>query len=566
MNIFLVLVVYNTRTSTFCMPMHRTFLHPNATPSSMSGQMSRQLEEVNAEEQAKLAGLPYIDLHLSPADLNAISLFTEDEAEQAEGLPFSKDHTTIRIATTNPDNALLKQKVAELEQHFTVKVYIASRTGLRYALNFFKHVVTPPTHVSEEVRLDVAISYAEKVQQLSATIAEPSVGDVVDAMFGLAMQLGASDIHIEPEGALVRIRFRVDGVLQDLFRVPKTIQRSLLSRLKIIAKLKINIENVPQDGRITFFWGADPVDVRVSTLPSAYGEGVVMRLLGVGAISLKVDDLGLIGRSKEIIDAELQKPNGMIVTTGPTGSGKTTTLYAFLNELNDPGIKIITIEDPVEYKLQGIQQTPIDHSVDFNFAKALRAILRQDPDVVMVGEIRDAETADTALQASLTGHVVLSTLHTNDAFGAVPRLVTMGVKPFVIAPGLNAVIAQRLVRRLCEACKVVRKLPEQLGQTVESILKAIPEAAHVQLPAEQVYFHAPGCEQCHNLGYKGRIGIYEVIQVNSVVKEMILKEATMGELKAQAIQDGTVTMIQDGLLKALQGITDVEEVFRVAGE
>lgn len=528
--------------------------------------MSRQLEEVNAEEQAKLAGLSYINLHLSPADLNVISLFTEEEAKQAEAVPFSKDHTTIRIATTNPNNALLREKITELEKRFTVKLYIASRTGLMYALNFYKHVVTPPAHVSEDVRLDVTVAYEEKVKQMSAAVGEVSVGEIIDTAFGLAMRLGASDIHVEPEGALIRVRFRVDGVLQDLLRIPKTIQRSLLSRIKILSHLKINVENVPQDGRITFFWGEQAVDVRVSTLPSAYGEGVVMRLLGVGAISLTVGDLGLIGRSKEIIVAELQKPNGMIVTTGPTGSGKTTTLYAFLNELNDPGVKIITIEDPVEYKLQGIQQTPIDHSVDFNFAKALRAILRQDPDVVMVGEIRDAETADTALQASLTGHVVLSTLHTNDAFGAVPRLVTMGVKPFVIAPGLNAVIAQRLVRRLCESCKVATQLSEELQQMVSRILASIPAAAGVTLPAEQVFFHAPGCDKCHNLGYKGRIGIYEVIQVNSVVKEMILKEATMGELKAQAIKDGTVTMVQDGLLKALQGITDVEEVFRVAGE
>lgn len=546
--------------------MHRSFLHPNTTPANASTQLSRQLEEVNAEEQAKALGLPYINLHLSPADLNVIGLFTEEEARQAEGLPFSKDHTTIRLATINPQNALFQEKVRLLQEHYSVKIYITSRAGFLYALNFYKHVVTPPAHVSEDIRPATTVRYMERAEQITRAQQEVSVGELLDVCFGLAMQLGASDIHIEPEESLVKVRLRVDGVLQDLLHIPKPAQRSLLSRLKIVARLKINVENVPQDGRITFYWGTDPVDVRVSTLPSAYGEGVVMRLLGVGAVSLRVDDLGLIGRSKEIVEVELQKPNGMIVTTGPTGSGKTTTLYAFLNELNDPGVKIITIEDPVEYKLQGIQQTPIDHSVDFNFAKALRAILRQDPDVVMVGEIRDTETADTALQAALTGHVVLSTLHTNDAFGAIPRLVTMGVKPFVIAPGLNAVIAQRLVRRICEACKVAATLPDQLRQTVDQLLAGIPEAAHVTLPSERVFFHAPGCDQCHNLGYKGRIGIYEVIQVNEVLKEMVLKEATMGELKVQAIKDGTVTMVQDGLLKALQGITDVEEVFRVAGE
>jgi type II secretory ATPase GspE/PulE/Tfp pilus assembly ATPase PilB-like protein len=339
----------------------------------------------------------------------------------------------------------------------------------------------------------------------------------------------------------------------------------LVARLKILSKLKLNVDNLPQDGRITFQYLGKPVDVRVSTLPSAYGEGIVMRLLGTGAVNLKVSELGFEGRAKNIVEESLQRPNGMIITTGPTGSGKTTTLYAFLNELNETGVKIITLEDPVEYKLEGIQQTPIDHTVDFNFAKALRAVLRQDPDIVMVGEIRDAETAEAGLQAALTGHVVLSTLHTNDAAGAVPRLITMGVKPFVIAPALNAVIAQRLVRKLCEACKQPIKLDPSVLEKVILWLKQIPENSEVTVPEKKEFFHSPGCEACHNLGYKGRIGIYEVIQVNDAMKELILKNASTTDVKKQAIADGMITMLQDGLLKALAGVTDVEEVFRVAG-
>jgi type IV pilus assembly protein PilB len=527
------------------------------------------MEEANTEEQAKSLGLGYINLHAFPADLNTLALFSEVEAQQAEAVPFSRDHNELRIAAVNPQNQLLKTKIAELSARYTVKLYVVSKSGLAYALTFYKHVVTAHAHVEEDIRLQSSVDYIALVagfkdqpDKQKATNTTEFVGN----LFGVAMQLSASDIHLEPEDHLVKVRFRVDGVLQDLLHIDKSLQGPVISRIKILSKLKLNVENLPQDGRLTFQWGTEPVDVRVSSLPSAYGEGVVLRLLGVGAVRLKLDDLGLTGRSYKIIETELQKPNGMIVTTGPTGSGKTTTLYAFLNELNDPGVKIITIEDPVEYKLQGIQQTPIDHNVDFSFAKALRAILRQDPDIVMVGEIRDAETAETALQAALTGHIVLSTLHTNDSFGALPRLVTMGAKPFIIAPAINAVIAQRLVRRLCEKCKTTVTLEQALAGRVEQVLNAIPKAAAVDLPGSLQFYHAPGCSECHGLGYKGRIGIYEVIHINDSMKELILKGASMLDMKKQAIVDGTLTMAQDGLLKALSGVTDVEEVFRVAGE
>ncbi len=546
--------------------MSNSFLKPD-TSTSKGKVFSRQLEEVNATSQAKLLGLPYINLYLSPADLNSISLFTEAEAAASQAIPFSRDHEVIRVATTNPENPLLQQKLNELGKKYTVKLYVASKAGFTYALNFYKHVVTPPEHTNDTVRLSSTVNYLEKSKKTISSTGESLrglVGENVDLLFGLAMQLGASDIHIEPEEGVVKVRFRVDGVLQDLIHFSKPEQKNLLARIKIIAKLKLNTESIPQDGRLTFIWDESAVDVRVSTLPSAYGEGVVMRLLGVGAVNLKIEDLGLVGKSKEVIEKQLARPNGMIITTGPTGSGKTTTLYAFLNELNEPGVKIITIEDPVEYRLEGVQQTPIDHAVDFGFAKALRAILRQDPDIVMVGEIRDAETADTALQAALTGHVVLSTLHTNDAFGAIPRLITMGVKPFVIAPAINAVIAQRLVRRLCDSCKRTYQLPAALLEKITTTLATLPSGPVVVTGSE--FYTAPGCAACHGLGYKGRVGVYEVIEVNDVIKELILREASTSELKAQALTDGTLTMLQDGLMKALQGITDVEEVFRVVGE
>lgn len=549
--------------------MSKNFLQSNKTTLSDSlSRMNRQMEEANTEEKARLFGLPYVNLHAFPADLNTLSLFSEPEATEAEAVPFSRDHNELRIAAVDPHNQLLQTKIAELSSRFTIKTYVVSKSGLTYALTFYKNVVTPHAHVIEEVRLSSSQNYVEAATRLKDANLQKGINitELVGNLFGLAMQLQASDIHIEPEDHLIKVRLRVDGVLQDMLHIDKSLQSALVSRIKILSKLKLNVANLPQDGRMTFLWDTAPIDVRVSSLPSAYGEGLVLRLLGVGAVRLKLKDLGLVGRSYTIIETELQKPNGMIVTTGPTGSGKTTTLYAFLNELNDPGVKIITIEDPVEYKLEGIQQTPIDHNVDFSFAKALRAILRQDPDIVMVGEIRDGETADTALQAALTGHIVLSTLHTNDSFGAVPRLMTMGAQPFIIAPAINAVIAQRLVRRLCEHCKTTIALEPALLQHVQTMLQAIPPAAATILPDPLQFYHATGCDQCHGLGYKGRVGIYEVIHVNDAMKDLILKSASMLELKKQAINDGTLTMAQDGLVKALQGMTDVEEVFRVAGD
>ena len=529
---------------------------------------NRQLQEEAAQVQARQANLPYLNLHNFPIDLQVLGLFSKEEAETAESLPFYRDVHDLRIGTRNPANQLLKQKVIELSKKYQVTLYLISKASFEQTLKFYAKVATPKSTFDETVRVEKAQDFSAILKELAdeGVQQKKTASELLTDIFGAAMFFKASDIHLEPEEHFIKVRLRIDGVLQDMLHLAKGLQKSIMSRLKILSKLKINIENLPQDGRITFYYLQRPIDVRVSTLPSAYGEGTVMRLLGTGAVNLKLKDLGFQGRSHDIVEAELQKPNGMIITTGPTGSGKTTTLYAFLNELNQPGVKIITLEDPVEYKLEGIQQTPIDHTVDFDFAKGLRAILRQDPDIVMVGEIRDLETADTAMQAALTGHVVLSTLHTNDAAGAIPRLYNMGAKPFVIAPALNAVIAQRLVRRLCPKCIKPAVLSPVVLSRAKMLLEAIPPKAEVNLPKELQFYHAEGCSECHGLGYSGRIGIYEVIQVTDTVKDLIQKEVSMTDLKKQAIADGMVSMAQDGLLKALQKITDVEEVFRVAGD
>lgn len=530
--------------------------------------MNRKMEEEAVSEKAKKLQIPYVSLRNFPIDLIVLAILSEEEAKEAGAVTFFRENTDLRIAVIDPSNALLQKKLEELSKEYKISLYLVSKSSLNDAIRFYAKVMTPKLQKGEVIVADDKTDYEAVLNLLKEEVAQKKKNstDLISDMFGIAMFFKASDIHFEPEEHIVKVRFRVDGVLQDLLHFSKDLQKSLVTRIKIVSHLKINVENLPQDGRITFYWGKEPIDVRVSSLPSAYGEGVVMRLLATTATSLKLDDLGFRGKAYEIIEQEIQKPNGFIVTTGPTGSGKTTTLYAFLNQLNEPGVKIITIEDPVEYKLEGVSQTPIDHNVDFSFAKALRAILRQDPDIVMVGEIRDQETAETALQAALTGHVVLSTLHTNDASGAIPRLLTMGAKPYIISPALNAVIAQRLVRRLCVACKTPAEISPTMLERISHILKDISPASETKVPEKLQFFHSPGCKECHNLGYKGRMGIYEVIQVNSAVKEMVLKEASMGDIKKQAVSDGMVTMVQDGLLKALEGITDIEEVFRVAGE
>lgn len=548
--------------------MSKTFLQ--STQSDLARTLSdvnRRMEEEQAVNKAGALGLPYVNLQRFPVDLNVLGLFSEDEARQAQSFPFYKELHDVRIATVSPNNAVLKEKIKALSEKYKISLYFISTASYDQMLKLYSKVLTPKNDYHETIIIKEKQDFSKVLSELTDESAQKAknITDLLSLIFAAAMSVEASDIHIEPEAGFVKLRFRVDGVLQDVLHVAKDLQHSLMSRIKILSKLKLNVENLPQDGRISFYYLEKPVDVRVSTLPSAYGEGIVMRLLGIGAVNLKVNELGFTGRAKDIIEEALARPNGMIITTGPTGSGKTTTLYAFLNELNEPGVKIITLEDPVEYKLEGIQQTPIDHTVDFNFAKALRAVLRQDPDIVMVGEIRDAETAEAGLQAALTGHVVLSTLHTNDAAGAVPRLITMGVKPFVISPALNAIIAQRLVRKLCENCKVPIKLDPVVLEKVLLWLKQISPNSGVTVPEKKEFYHSKGCDVCHKLGYKGRIGIYEVISVNEAMKQLILVNASTTDVKKQAMADGMTTMLQDGLLKALQGVTDVEEVFRVAG-
>ncbi len=529
---------------------------------------TRKMVEEQAQSKARTLNMQYVNLQGFPIDLNVLGMFSEAQATACEALPFFRETRDLRIATTNPQNPGLLEQIKTLSTKYKVTLYLISDLSFKQTLNFYKKVVMPQTHYQEQIHIDQPETFVDLSKRINQEVsaAATTATKLVTDIFSLAMSAEASDIHLEPDETFIKVRLRIDGVLQDVTHVPKAMQKSLVTRIKVLSKLKLNVEDQPQDGRLTFLYQQALIDMRVSILPSGYGEGLVLRLLGIGAVNLKLNDLGLRLEAQKVIEKILARPNGMVITTGPTGSGKTTTLYAFLNELNEPGIKIITLEDPIEYKLSGIQQTPIDHHTDFNFAKGLRAVLRQDPDVVMVGEIRDQETAETALQAALTGHIVLSTLHTNDAAGAIPRLITMNVKPFVIAPAVNAIMAQRLVRKICQVCKTEANVDASTLASVKKVLAAIPKASGVPIPEAITLFHSPGCSECNNLGYKGRIGIYEVLTVDDSMQELILKESPSLTIRRAAVAAGMVTMLQDGLLKALDGITDIEEVFRVAGE
>jgi len=384
-----------------------------------------------------------------------------------------------------------------------------------------------------------------------------NISELLEVILAGAINLNCSDIHIEPEEKQAKFRIRIDGILQDVLFLDLKIYKSLLSRIKLLSELKLNVADRPQDGRFSILMAKTPIEIRTSSLPAEYGEAIVLRILNPKSL-IEVEDLGLRKELSEIFNKEIKKPNGLIIVTGPTGCGKTTTLYAILKKINNPEVKIITIEDPIEYHLEGISQTQVAPEKGYDFANGLRSIMRQDPDAVLVGEIRDLETASIALQASLTGHLVLSTLHTNDAAGTIARLQAIGEKPVNIAPAINIAIAQRLVRKVCKKCVEFKKaMPEDLNK-IKKALKKVPKI--IRIPK------ANGCKECNFTGYKGRIGIFEFFLVDDKMEKFILTSPSISSLRDLAIKKGMIPMYQDGLMKVLEGITTIEEIERVITE
>lgn len=401
------------------------------------------------------------------------------------------------------------------------------------------------------------------VEDLGKVFKGGVIPEIVAATLFLAIRMKASDVHVEALANAVRMRFRIDGILHDVLSVPHFLHAPLISRIKILSKMKIDEQRVPQDGRFDVIIDKRQVDLRVSTLPTVHGEKIVMRLLDKSEGVLTLEQLGVTGTNFDTLISNVNKPYGIILATGPTGSGKSTTLYAVLSRLSKPGVNIITLEDPVEYELAGVNQAQVKPQIGFTFAEGLRSVLRQDPNIIMVGEVRDLETAAMSTHAALTGHLVLTTLHTNDAAGALPRLINMGVEPFLITSSLNAVVGQRLVRKVCDKCREKVVIPHALLETIKAELAAMPSGQMKNIdPNQLVFYHGRGCSECNN-GYSGRIGIYEVLAMTAEVEDLAVRKAPASEIKKAAIANGMITMTQDGLLKALKGITTVDEIMRV---
>lgn len=549
------------------------------TPPGIASQLEEKMGEIKQGEKEKLVqekaaqlGLPYITLRGFPIAPEALSLITKDTAATIRVIPFFLVGDEVRLATTTPGKEV--DKLAEQikkDRSANIQTYLVSDDSFEYALKLYDKLPTPKEVIYgyriEEADLAKYEKEISNFDDLQKKIGEVNTTDIITLIYGAALKIGTSDVHVEAEEEDVKVRFRIDGRLRDAATLPRTAWKQIIGRLKLLAGVKINVEDVPQDGRITIYLTNEKIDIRVSFLPTAYGESVVMRILRPKSIALEFDNLGVRGKALEDLQREIEKPNGMIITTGPTGSGKTTTLYAILKKLNQPTEKIITLEDPIEYKLQGINQSQIDHSKNYDFAKGLRSILRQDPDIVMVGEIRDAETAEIAIQAALTGHLVVSTIHTNSAAGAIPRFMSMGVKPFLLAPALNAVIGQRLVRRLKPDMTRPAKLSAAKLNQVKKILGGIPKNSGYSVDLDKLNFLEPDPDKITPTddGYKGRIGIYEIFTMtNDIEEEVLKKDVSESRIAEMATANGMINMAQDGLLKALDGMTSVDEVLAIA--
>jgi len=414
---------------------------------------------------------------------------------------------------------------------------------------------------------NTAEQIAQKLGQLKETVLSANIPQMVMILISYALDLRSSDIHIEPLQNFVRIRYRVDGVLRHIIEYPTNLHPAVVSRIKIMSNLKIDEQRIPQDGRadVTTKDGRE-MDLRVSTLPTVNGEKIVMRIQDKSRKIPDLPDLGISGISLKNLQEALSSPNGIIITTGPTGSGKTTTLYSALTRLNNIDVNILTIEDPVEIQLDGLNQSQVHHEIDYSFAMGMRAALRQDPDIMMVGEIRDKETADTAIEASLTGHLVLSTLHTNSAVESLTRMINMGVQPYLLASTVELIIAQRLVRRICENCKQTAQISPELTEIVKKALSNLHAEGEIdpKLIEGLQFYEAKGCDQCNNIGYRGRVGLYEVFRMNNDIRNLLLTGGNTLQIQDVAQKHGMVTLEQAGIIKALQGLTTLNEVYRIA--
>ena len=538
--------------------------------------LRKREEEELAQMLSRKYGVEYVDLSLVAVNTDALRVIPEAEAKAAEAAAFGKVNKRLSVAVRAPESDKVKLLVRKLEEHgYEVALFMCSLESLKRAYQRYADL-----SYATETKAGVFELSNEELEQLLEKVRGPEdittliteaielkkayrITRILEVILAGGLSTGASDIHFEPEETQVRLRYRLDGVLVDILSFDHETYRLTLSRLKLLSGLKLNIEGQAQDGRFSIKIKGDEIELRTSILPGNYQDTLVLRILNPKAIGVELEALGLGEKLRTRLEKEISKPNGMILTTGPTGSGKTTSLYAFLRKVNSPGSKIITIEDPIEYHLQGIVQTQVEKG-KYTFAEGLRSALRQDPDIIMVGEIRDGEVAEVAINAALTGHLVFSTLHTNDAPGSFPRLIDLGVDEKVISSAVNAALAQRLVRTLCQACKKERAATPEEKALIDRHLSTIADKALIPAKTDTVWDASPeGCEQCHGRGYKGRVGIFEAVFMDSAIEAILRSKPSGREIAAAAKPQGIPTMQEDGIMKVLRGITSLEELRRV---
>jgi type II secretory ATPase GspE/PulE/Tfp pilus assembly ATPase PilB-like protein len=538
--------------------------------------LNTQQEERLARRRAQLLRLPYVDLFAFPFESGVLEMVPKTEAQAAGAVLFYKRGNDIKIGAVNPQIKTFNELMEKLTKRFgfVPQVYVISHHSLRIALGRYRKE-------AEYVPIDADLlivpeSQLKEFEQMMGSF--EALGDKISTIppskllgpiMAGAVQMRASDVHVEPKRDQARLRFRVDGVLLDVASFGLEGWRQLLSRIKVLSDLKINVHTVPQEGSFVMHVGQEKYDIRVSVLPGGAGEYIVLRLLSRKEGAMELSELGMKTRDRALVLEALKQSNGMILSAGPTGSGKTTTIAACLREVNRPELKIITLEDPIEYRVPGIEQTEIDTDSGYGFAAGLRSVLRQDPDIIFVGEMRDDETVETSIHAAMTGHLVFSTIHSNDAMGVLLRLIGMGVQPYVLAPAMNLIIAQRLVRVVCRQCaeqyQPERAVLEHIGEVMESVNPSVFDPVKLTDPTLR-FFKAKGCQECGQTGYRGRLGVFEVLPIKGEIEEMILRQEDMSLIKEVAIKKGMTTIAQDAYLKVMDGVTTIEEVERVSEE
>ncbi len=521
-------------------------------------------EEKLAEANAKLLGIPFVSLAATAFTPQVLNYIPRSVAERFSIIPFFFDDktNTLFLAMKNPVDleaiSFVKQRTG-----LNIKSFAASSSDVSNAISqeYRQELVGEVGRALKETEDTRSREKIVNSKDLSQIIKEAPIAKIVSTILEYAVASRASDVHIEPLEDRVRVRYRIDGILYDRLSLPKIVQESLISRIKILSDLKIDEHRIPQDGRFNFKSGQDEVDLRISVLPTVFGEKIVMRLLRKSGGVPTLVQLGLEGIALKNLETAVLRPHGIIIVCGPTGSGKTTTLYSVLSRLNTTRVNIMSLEDPVEYQISGVNQVQINPAVGLTFATGLRAFLRQDPNIILVGEIRDKETTELSLQAALTGHLVFSTLHTSNAAGALPRLLDLGAESFLLASTMNALVGQRIVRRICFTCKEEYIPPSSIIEEVKNTLGGI-------LSDRQTihFFRGKGCSVCGDSGYLGRIGIFEVLSVSEKIAKLILEHPDSDTIEKEAVSEGMITMKKDGYLKVIQGITTIEEVLRVAQE